>query len=50
MAKFYRFQEKEILKSICLTSQDASDLRVTILGKEVGHESQNTMDGGTIEM
>lgn len=50
MAKFYRFQGKEILKSICLTSEDASDLRVTILGKEVGHESQNTMDGGTNEM
>ena len=50
MAKFYRFQGKGILRSVCLTSEDASDLRVTTLGKEVGHESQNTVDGRTNEM
>ena len=48
MAKFYRFQGKGILKSVSLTSEDASDL--TILGKEVGHESQDTVDGRTNEM
>ena len=48
VAKFYRFQGKGILKSVCLTSEDASDL--TILGKEAGHESQDTVDGRTNEM